>query len=258
MKFAQVMFDLDGTLIDSLRDLHQSVNHVLALYGRPPLPAEAVRGYIGDGVRVLLSRSFLGWRETEPPAESSAAPPGAAASVEELERARQASIQALIARAREMRSPSLEEAVKTFRAHYAEHLLDHTALYPGVAEALRRLRDRGAALAVVSNKPQLHSDKILAGLGVRPCFQAVVGGDALAVTKPDPAPLLLALEMLRGRPETALMVGDSANDLLAGRKAGCRTAAVAYGLNDVNRLLRYQPDLVLNDLRELLETEGIS
>ncbi|MBI4586411.1 MAG: HAD-IA family hydrolase [Planctomycetes bacterium] len=256
MKFAQVLFDLDGTLIDSLRDLHQSVNHVLALYGRPPLPAEGVRGYIGDGVRVLLSRSFLGWQETEPPADSRAAPPpGAGATVEELERARQASIAALLARAREMRSPSLDEAVKTFRAHYAEHLLDHTVLYPGVAEALRRLRDRGAALAVVSNKPQLHSDKILAGLGVRPFFQAVVGGDALPVTKPDPAPLLLALEILWGRPETAWMVGDSGNDLLAGRKAGCRIAAVAYGLNDVSQLLPYRPDLVLNDLRELLETK---
>jgi phosphoglycolate phosphatase len=252
---ATVLFDLDGTLVDSLRDLHACVNHILGVYGRAPLSREVVRDYIGDGVKVLLSRSFLGWEDHQ------AAPRDddyRGRTWQEIEQARRAAIEALLQRAGEMRRPTLDEAVRTFRAYYAEHLTDFTTLYPGVREALDELSRRGIAMGVVTNKPEHHSDRILVALKARRYFQVLVGGDTLPATKPDPAPLHHAMQAAGAAPPATLMVGDSGNDILAGRNAGCRTAAVAFGFNPVALLRKYEPDWVLEDCRDLLSHPELS
>lgn len=255
MNFRAVLFDLDGTLVDSLRDLHQAVNHVLNRYGRRPLDLRAVQTYIGDGVRVLLARSFLGW---DGPAGGAALVETAASGrqqrgdLEESERARQEAIRNLLSRATELTDPTLDEGIDAFREFYGHHLTDHTRCYPGVEETLAELCERGVRMGVVSNKPEGYTAKILATLGLDRFIPVVVGGDSLPVQKPDPGPLLHALERLGASPAESLMVGDSVNDILSGRSAGCRTAIVTYGLGEGSLLRAHGPDLELDDIRELL------
>jgi phosphoglycolate phosphatase len=246
-----VLFDLDGTLVDSLEDLRSSVNHALARFGRPALEPGVVRGYVGDGIRVLLARSFLG-REVQ----SLSADP--AQDLESADGARQASIRSLLERASSLSNPTLEEAVEVFRSHYREHLADHTRLYPGVDRSLAALERAGCAMAVVSNKSEAFSRAIVERLGAGARFGAVIGGDSGAAAKPSPAPVLLALERLRARPAEALMVGDGLNDLLSGRRAGCRTALVTYGFGDGRRLRDFGPDFVIDSMPELLSRLGLS
>ncbi len=211
-----ILFDLDGTLIDSGLDIAGSVNHVRRKLGYPALPEPVVAGYIGVGVQVLIERSLP----------------------EDPERH--------------------EEAVSLFRAHYFEHCLDRTALYPGVAEALREIRRESAErrLAVVTNKPVRPARRILEALGIAPLLDLTVGGDSGFGKKPDPAPLRAALASLGGvDPGLALMVGDGPNDIEAGRRAGTRTCAVTYGIGQADALLALEPDHVLDrveDLRALL------
>lgn len=243
MKYRAVLFDLDGTLVDSLRDIQNSVNHVLASYGLPALDLETVRSYIGDGLPVLLARAFLGREEL--PERS---PPGTPDRA-----ARRQAIEELLARARQPSRPSQEEARGRFWDHYYEHLLDNTRCYPGVLETLEALRRAGVSMGVVSNKPEKFTEKIVDELGLRTFFGVIVGGDSIAVKKPDPGPVLHALERLDCPASESLMVGDSGNDVESGRRAGCRTAAVTFGFRSRAQLQRYRPDLLLADLRELLD-----
>jgi phosphoglycolate phosphatase len=144
----------------------------------------------------------------------------------------------------------LEEALELNHQHYCEHLLDETRLYPGVSEALKRLRHAGFRLAVVTNKPRPFTDLILAGLGVAPLFSAVVGGGDCPRLKPDPAPLLVALEQCQCAPAASWMVGDHFTDLEAGRRAGLRTCFCRYGFGDP----REEPwTLAVTSLLELAE-----
>lgn len=186
-----VVFDLDGTLIDSAADLRSAVNAMLQRLapGAEPLDLATVRSFIGDGARTLVARSLA---------------------------------------ARGLREP-LEAGLAAFLEAYRERMLDTTRLYPGVRELLLALRP-ARALAVLSNKPGGMSRAILAGLGAADCFVRVLGGDDVP-RKPDPAGLLGLLGELGVAPSRAAMVGDSANDVLTGRAAGARTVAVTYGFD---------------------------
>lgn len=209
------IFDLDGTLIDPRVDLAGAVNAALAAAGRPPQPVERIAAYVGDGVHRLLARAF------------------------EIDDA--ASQEAL--------AGTLAGALAVFRAHYREHCLDHTRLYPGVLETLEHFRDK--AHAVVSNKPEDFSRLIIDRLGLGRHIRVVVGGGSATALKPDPAPVLLALERLGVDAAGAVMVGDGLTDLEAGRRAGLRTCAVAYGIGDPGVLAGAHPDHLIRAFAEL-------
>jgi phosphoglycolate phosphatase len=182
-----VLFDLDGTLVDTLGDLAASVNFALERLGRPARTLDEIKNFIGEGVRQLL-RDALG------------------PSHEGL----------------------TDQALALFTPHYLEHVVDRSALYPGVKDTLARLAP-GRKLAVVTNKPVIPSRKILSALGVLDCFEALVGGDTLPVKKPDPAPVREACRLLGVDPSEAVLVGDSTGDIRSAHGAGAKVLAAAFG-----------------------------
>lgn len=186
-----IIFDLDGTLIDSLDDLAAAASHMLVALGREPAGRDQVRGYVGQGARRLVERAM----------------PGAAP--EEIER-----------------------GLSIFLAYNEEHIVDKTRLYPGARETLSALRDRGFILAVVSNKNVALCSKVLSALGVEGFFAAVVGADSLPFRKPSPEPLLTVLRQFGAAPEEAVIVGDSMNDIEAGKAASIRTIGCSFGYGD--------------------------
>jgi phosphoglycolate phosphatase len=186
-----VVFDLDGTLVDSSRDLATAVNATLAQVspGTPPLPLDMVRAFVGDGAGILVART--------------------------------------LARVGLPLTP--QEVLPIFLERYAACLLESTVLYPGVRDALELLRPR--TLAVLTNKPGNMSRAILAGLGVAEQFFRIYGGGDLATRKPDPGGLNRLLDEAGVTTEEAVLVGDSGVDVRTGRAAGVCTVGVTYGLD---------------------------
>lgn len=196
MRYYHLVFDLDGTLVDSRADLAQAVNQVLRTLALPALPLDVITGYIGAGARKLVQRALGPEHEHH-----------------------------------------LDEGLKRFMEFYGAHLLDHTRLYPGIAEVLGALLQRGIGLSVLSNKPEAMSRAILAGLDVVPLFTMILGGDSFAARKPDPEGLRQLCARLATPPERMLMVGDSVIDLDTARAAGIAFCGVAwgFGLADLER-----------------------
>jgi len=194
--FDAVVFDLDGTLVDSAPDLHAHLNALLAELGRPGLALAEIRPLIGDGARALLQRGL---------AASGGLPAGA----------------------------DLEALFLEFVTRYTARPVRFGAVYEGVAAVLDALHAEGARLGVCTNKPQVPSERVLAALGLERYFPVVIGGDRLAVRKPDPGHLRAVLERLGARPARAVMVGDSATDLLTARAAGVACVLVSFGYTPV-------------------------
>lgn len=237
MNHQGILFDLDGTLVDSLRDLHAGVNHALGVLDRPPHDLERIRQFIGNGVRALLARSLLGPEEV---------PDGASDEV------RQDCLTRHVERARQQDASRFERALEAFDEHYSAHCTRFTRPYPGVVEMLEELRARSLPLAVVSNKPERFTRQVLEDLELASYFDHVVGGDTTPHPKPHPAPVENAVLRLELEPARTLMVGDSPPDLLSGRRAGCRIVAVTYGFTSPERLASYEPDLTIDHPSELL------
>jgi phosphoglycolate phosphatase len=212
-----VLFDLDGTLVDSVPDIAIAVDGMLAEFGRAPAGEAQVRGWVGNGGRMLVRRALA----------------GDAAGVPDED-------------------PLLPRAMDVFFDHYTRSNGTASRLYPGVREALDALRARGLPLATVTNKPARFVAPLYERLGILSHFAELVGGDTLPVRKPDPAPLLLACARLAVEPRAALMIGDSRNDIEAARAAGCPVVAVDYGYNYGRPIAEAGPDRVLSDLRSLL------
>lgn len=209
-----VVFDLDGTLIDSARDLISAVNATRSALNLPLLSDPTVMAYIGHGARELVRHAVEDG--------------GAGASLSE---------------------PELDRAVLIFREYYSTHLLDHTRPYPGVVEALDGLRDR--ALAVLTNKPLRFTLPILEGLNLTGCFRRIYGEDSFPTKKPDPAGMIALLREFGVAPQEAILVGDAETDVLTARNAGTWMCGVTYGLSS-HRLAEYPPDLLVDSLTELL------
>ncbi len=184
-----IIFDLDGTLVDSKLDLAHSVNATRVHYGLPPLDTDLVSSYVGNGVLVLM-RKALGAEFTE---------------------------------------EQIKQAVEYFLGYYREHMLDYTVLYPGVRESLDRLKEYGIQLCVLTNKPVRFSRDILAGLGVAGHFFQIYGGNSFEAKKPDPAGVNALLAEAGVPPAESLIVGDSAVDVLTARNAGVPVCGVTYG-----------------------------
>jgi phosphoglycolate phosphatase len=218
-----LIFDLDGTLVDSGADLSNAVNAMLRHYGRPELPVDVIASYIGDGAPMLVRRA-LG----DPDDDNFFA-----------------------------------EAVSYFQGWYREHLLDNTDVYPGIPEILEKLRAHNGSdrkMAILSNKPVNPSRRIVEGLHLNRFFFQVYGGNSFHTKKPDPFGALTLCREAGVGPEEAVMVGDSANDVLAGRNAGMWTLGVNYGLAP-QTLAIAPPDVLVDTPREiglLLNPEAVA
>lgn len=188
---ALVIFDLDGTLVDSVDDLCNSVNAARAYMGLPPLPHDLVASYVGNGAPVLIRRAM-----------------GPEASEEQV-----------------------QEALAFFLSYYREHMLDHTRPYPGVVETLEQLRGEGVKMAVLTNKPQRFSRDLCAGLGLAQYFFQIYGGNSFEQKKPDPIGIHTLMREAGAKPAETWMVGDSATDVLTARNAGVRSVGVTYGIS---------------------------
>jgi phosphoglycolate phosphatase len=203
-----LIFDLDGTLIDSRLDLVNSVNATLSHLGRDELAHETIESYVGNGVAALMQRSL-----------------GEGAAQEEVERAQ-----------------------AFFLSYYRVHMLDNTAAYPGVREALAALRSH--SMTVLTNKPVRFSVDILAGLGLGSYFRFVYGGNSFESKKPDPIGVQTLLRDVGAEPHEAMMVGDSAVDVRTARNAGIWACGVSYGLGFTG-MRDDPPDIMLDSLSEL-------
>ena len=211
-----VMFDLDGTLIDSVPDLAAAVDRMLVEQGRAPAGIEKVRDWVGNGARVLVRRALADGLEH--------------AAVTEA---------------------ATEEALARFLEIYADcHAL--TALYPGVHELLEALSTAAVELAVVTNKPERFVAPLLEQVGLGGYFRWIIGGDTLPQQKPDPAALLQVMHLAGVDAGQSLFVGDSRSDVLAARAASVLCVAVSYGYNHGRPIDEEQPSLVVDSLAELL------
>ncbi len=212
-----VLFDLDGTLVDTAPDLTRAVNRMLAQLALPAVAQNDVCRWVGDGVRLLVSRA-LG-----------------------------AGCDASVASAREQRGIDL------FWSAYGREICVDSRPYAGVMPTLAGLRSRGFRLACVTNKPRSLALSLLEAVALRSQFDLVVGGDTLAQKKPDPAPLIFACNELGVSPAETVMVGDSANDVRAARAAGIAVICVSYGYNQEVDLATLGPDRVIDSFAQLAE-----
>jgi phosphoglycolate phosphatase len=211
-----LIFDLDGTLIDSQLDLIHSINAMLWHFGKAELPSELIATYVGDGAPTLVRRA-LGDPEDE---------------------------------------KFVQEALNYFLAYYREHKLDNTRVYDGVREALTSIRqsrnEQPRTMAVLSNKPVNPSRAIIEGLGLEEFFAQVYGGNSFPTKKPDPLGAQKLLKEMGCLPRETVMVGDSSNDVLTGRNAGLWTVGVTYGFAP-HSLELTPPDVLVDSPQELAE-----
>ncbi|MFN3244772.1 MAG: HAD family hydrolase [Planctomycetota bacterium] len=187
------LFDLDGTLADTLPDLAASTNHVRERHDLPPVDDETVRSYIGDGARTLLRRALA---ERDPD------------------------------------EAAIEQAFALYVEHHEQQCTQDSRLFVGAYDHLVELRERGHPIAVVTNKPERFAIPVVRFLGLDAFTDVVVGGDTLPTKKPDPAMLQLALDRLGAPLEGCTMVGDGLQDLRAGKALGARTIACLFGYGD--------------------------
>lgn len=212
-----VMFDLDGTLVDSAADIAVALNRALADLGLPGVSEAQVRTWVGRGASRLVHCALEHQRQP----------------VDGFERLHET----LLAR---------------FMARYQEDVSGHSTLYPGAAELLAACRGAGIALACVTNKPYAPARALLADMAILEPFDLLLGGDSLANKKPHPGPLQHCLRHFGVAPAAALMVGDSRNDVEAARAAGVPCVALPWGYNHGEPIEACQPDWLLEGLVDLL------
>lgn len=211
-----VLFDLDGTLVDSAPDIAEAANAALRAVGREVRSEEEIRHFIGNGAERLIHRCLTGQREENAP-------------------------------------PTLHHAAYTeFLQRYAEGVSARSKLFPGVRETLTALAAADVPMGCITNKPERFTHPLLADMGLAGYFRIVLGGDSLPVKKPDPAPLLHAAETCGIPPQESVMVGDSLTDLTAARAAGMRIFCVSHGYPAGVDLRAHAPDAWVDDMRDFL------
>jgi len=210
-----LIFDLDGTLIDSRLDLIHSVNAMLRHLKRPELPGDVIASYVGDGAPMLVRRALGDPKHDD----------------------------------------LVKEALEYFLGYYRVHKLDYTHVYEGVKEMLETARGANGVqrqMAVLSNKPVVPSRAIVEALGLGGFFLHVYGGNSFPTKKPDPHGVHSILKETKHRPEETLIVGDSSIDVITGRNAGLWTCGVTYGFAP-HTLSLAPPDVIVDTPRELAE-----
>jgi phosphoglycolate phosphatase len=210
-----VVFDLDGTLVDTAPDLAASLNFVLTREGLPSLSLPTARSMIGAGVRRMIER---GLEHEDHPATAD----------------------------------DVTRMMRDFVDYYTAHIADESRPFEGLIEALDDLAARGYRFAVCTNKLEALAKLLLDQLGLTPRFAAICGGDTFGVSKPDPAILLQTIARAGGRPETTIMVGDAGPDIGVARRAGVPVIGVGFGYTEVP-IADLKPDRLVAHMRELPE-----
>jgi len=213
-----ILFDLDGTLVDSAPDLALAVNHMLETLGRETYESDTIRSWVGNGAQTLVKRALCGSSVVDDNTDP------------EL----------------------LADALDLFLGYYAKNLCVETTTYPNVSDTLESLKAQGYRLVLVTNKPFDFIKPLLDGLELTELFEYYIGGDSLSKRKPDPLPLLHVCERLDLHPTECLMIGDSKNDILAANAAGMQSIGVSYGYNYGEAISIYRPDHVVNDFSEIM------
>ncbi|MGM0594154.1 MAG: phosphoglycolate phosphatase [Pseudomonadota bacterium] len=210
-----VLIDVDGTLVDSVPDLHFCVDEMMKALDMPLRGEAKVRTWVGNGVERLVRRALTDSLEGEPD------------------------------------DALFDKAYPIFLDLYAENTSKRSVLYPGVVEGLDYLQSAGYKLGCVTNKAEQFTVPLLKDLGVYERFGIVVSGDTLAEKKPHPMPLLHAAEHFGVKPENALMLGDSVSDVKAARAAGFQIVCMSYGYNHGDDIRDANPDAVIDSMAEL-------
>ncbi len=207
-----LIFDLDGTLIDSQKDLSNAVNASRGHLGLGPIENKTIHSYVGNGAPVLIRRAL----------------------------------------GPEFPQQDVDRALEFFLAYYRDHMLDYTTLYPGVRETLDRFLEAGLKMAVLTNKPYRISEAIVEGLGLKPHFHRVYGGNSFAEKKPHRIGIETLLKELDVPREQAMMIGDSAVDVRTARNAGVTATGVSFGFQP-DSFHEHPPDHLIDHMPELLQ-----
>lgn len=213
-----LLFDLDGTLIDSGPDLALALNDMLTQLGHKNFSLETIHNWVGNGAQTLVKRALLGKKEID----------------------------------REIEEELFHRALEIFLDSYAKNVCVDTVLYPEVKSTLVTLKNRGYHLSIVTNKPYDFVVPILEGLDIAEYFEYFIGGDSLPEKKPSPAPLLHICEKLEVSVEKSLMIGDSKNDIFAANAAGMDSIGVSYGYNYAEPISASKPSCVVDSMSEVV------
>jgi len=208
-----IVFDLDGTLIDTAPDLVDTLNVIFGREGLAPLPYATARNFIAGGARVMIARGIEAERRVLPP-------------------------------------DKLEQLFEDFIAHYSEHLADRSRPFPGLTDALDVLALRGCQFAVCTNKLERLSVLLLDKLNLRDRFVAICGQDTFGIQKPDPEILRRTVAAAGGTLQNAVMIGDSITDIRTARAAGVPIVAVDFGYTE-HPIAEFDPDRVISHFAEL-------
>jgi phosphoglycolate phosphatase len=208
-----IVFDLDGTLVDTAPDLVLTLNTILAREGLPQVAFDAARKMVGGGARAMIERGLLAHGRTLPLGQ-------------------------------------IDRLGRDFIDHYAAHIAEHSKPFPGVERALDVLQGGGCRLAVCTNKLEWLSRKVLDALGLASRFDAICGPDTFGVSKPDAAILHGAIARAGGRPDQAVMIGDSITDVAVARAAGIPVIAVDFGYSEIP-MMDLKPDRIVSSFEQL-------
>lgn len=210
-----IAFDLDGTLLDSVPDLAKAVQLMLAELSLPTQQQDKIRGWIGNGARILVKRALSGDINGDTPDDL------------------------------------FEKAYPVFLKHYADNLNGESVLYDGVEQTLATLKKTGISMACITNKPEQFTLPLLKEIGLAHFFDKVICGDTFEQRKPHPMPLLETAKFFNVSPEESIMVGDSVNDIAAAQAAGFYSICVTYGYHGEYDVSQLGADVVINDFSEI-------
>ena len=212
-----IIFDLDGTLIDSSPDLALAINHMLSSTKKETFSLDEIHHWVGNGAQTLVKRALSGSAQI-------------ASNIDEKE---------------------FEDALDIFLKFYAKNLAVQTITYPNVLSTLAKLKTHGYKLVIVTNKPFDFVAPILKALKLEEYFEFHLGGDSLKEKKPNPAPLLYVCEKLNVTVDECVMIGDSKNDILAAQACGMKSIGVTYGYNYGEHISTHNPDVYTSDFSEI-------
>jgi phosphoglycolate phosphatase len=217
-----LIFDLDGTLIDSVPDLALSINQMLKALNMATFSTDVIRGWVGNGAEVLTKRALSGSINISP----------------------------------DLNSLEVENALSMFLGFYEQNVCVDTKLYPNVKDSLEALHSNNYRLMIVTNKPEQFVRPILEKLGLSHLFEIVVGGDSLPKRKPDPMQLEYVCETLAVNASKCLMIGDSKHDIFAATAANMESIGLTYGYNHGENINSHGANLVLDDFADIIKALG--